>query len=73
MKMAVLSTIFLKEWMLASWIQNENQLSLSQIVKISYSYSRELEHSDLNLNAMEKMLRKDELFSMENLLTVLMN
>lgn len=73
MKMAVISTLFLREWMMAAWIKRGKELNLSEIVELSYRYSRELEHSDLNLNTMEEMLGKDSLFSMKNLLTVLMN
>lgn len=73
MKMAVVSTLFLREWMMAAWIKRGKELNLSEIVELSYRYSRELEHSDLNLNTMEEMLGKDSLFSMKNLLTVLMN
>lgn len=73
MKMAVISTLFLREWMMAAWIKRGKKLDRSEIVKLSYRYSRELEHSDLNLNIMEEMLGKDSLFSIKNLLTVLMN
>ena len=73
LKMAVISTLFLREWMMAAWIKRGKKLDRSEIVKLSYRYSRELEHSDLNLNTMEEMLGKDSLFSMKNLLTVLMN
>lgn len=73
MKMAVISTLFLREWMMAVWIKKGKQLDFSEIVELSYRYSRELEHSDLNLNAMEEMLGKEPLFSMKNLFTVLMN
>lgn len=73
MKMAVISTLLLREWMMAAWIKRGKKLDRSEIVKLSYRYSRELEHSDLNLNIMEEMLGKDSLFSIKNLLTVLMN
>lgn len=73
MKMAVLSTLYLREWMMAHWIQNGKKLTLPQMVEICYRYSRELEHSDFNLNTMEKMLAKEPLFSMKHFLTVIMN
>lgn len=73
MKMAVISTLFLREWMMAAWIKKGKQLDFSEMVELSYRYSRELEHSDRNLNTMEEMLGKDPLFSMKNLFTVLMN
>lgn len=73
MKMAIVSTLLIREWMMAVWIKEGKQPDISQIVDISYRYSRELEHSDINLNTMEEMLRKNPLFSMENLLKILMN
>lgn len=73
MKMAFLSTLLIREWMMAVWIKEGKQSDISPIVEISYRYSRELEHSDFNLNTMEEMLGKNPLFSMKNLLTVLIN
>ncbi len=73
MKMAVVSTLLIQEWMMAIWIEKGNQMDFSEIVDISYRYSRELEHSDLNLGIMEDMMRKEELFSIKNLLKVIMN
>lgn len=72
-KMAIVSTLLIREWMMAVWIKEGKQPDISEIVEICYRYSRELEHSDLNLNTMEDMLGKDSLFSMKNLYTVLMN
>lgn len=72
-KMAVVSTLLIREWMLAVWIKEGKLPDLSRIVELSYCYSRELEHSDFNLNTMEEMLRKEPIFSMKNLLLVLMN
>ena len=73
MKMAVVSTLFLREWMMAVWIKEEKQPDISQIAELAYRYSRELEHSALNLNTMEEMLGKYPLFSMKNLFRILMN
>lgn len=69
-KMAVVSTLFLRDLAAGSFLKNEGILTFEELVAICYRYSRELEHSDQNLNTMEDLLAEDALFSLENLLTV---
>lgn len=38
----------------ARWLKNEKQLDSADVTEIVYRYSREIEHSDPNLEAMEK-------------------
>ena len=38
----------------ARWLKNEKQLDTEDVIEIVYRYSREIEHSDLNLETMEK-------------------
>ena len=38
----------------ARWLKNEKQLDAEDVVEIVYRYSREIEHSDPNLEAMER-------------------
>lgn len=47
------SVFYLYEMMVVRWFQNGHTLSLQDVVEIAYRYSRELEHSDLNLEKME--------------------
>lgn len=49
-KLSVLSTFFIYEMMLAKWVKNERTLDREDVVEILYRYSREIEHSDENLN-----------------------
>ena len=60
-QMAVVSVLLIHELMLAQWIKNEKILEQEDVVDIVYRYSRELEHSDPNLNLMEKLMRRDML------------
>ena len=57
-QMAVVSVLLIHELLMAQWLKNERMLTLEDVVEIVYRYSRELEHSDLNLNLMEKMMRE---------------
>ena len=38
----------------ARWLKNEKQLDTEDVIEIVYRYSREIEHSDPNLEAMER-------------------
>ena len=51
--MSVDSVHILHEMLIAKWIEGNKTLSEKDIQWVVYRYSRELEHSDLNLEAME--------------------
>lgn len=53
MRMAVDSAFYLYEMLAARWIKNDGMLDMEDIIMIVYRYSRELEHSDENLEKME--------------------
>lgn len=55
-QMAVVSVLLIQELLMAQWLINEKQLDLEDMVETVYQFSRELEHSDPNLNAMERMM-----------------
>lgn len=44
-------------WM-ARWLKNEKTIDLEEMTELVYRFSREVEHSDLNLAAIEKILSK---------------
>lgn len=52
-KMAVDSVTVLYEMFLAKWTEQGELLSIKDIRRIVYRYSRELEHSDINLELMQ--------------------
>lgn len=52
-RMSVDSVNIIYEMLAAKWIEQNEQLSAKDIQQIVYRYSRELEHSDLNLETME--------------------
>lgn len=53
-KLCVYSAYYIKELLKAAYIRNEGELSEEEIQDIVLRYSRELEHSDINLNRIEK-------------------
>ena len=44
-------------WM-ARWLKNEKNLDLEEMTELVYRFSREVEHSDLNLKTIEKIMSK---------------
>lgn len=55
-KMAIVSTLIWEELCRAQEAQIADALTFEERVKLAYRYSRELEHSDLNLNRMEEQM-----------------
>jgi lysine-N-methylase len=51
--------------------RNEGNLDFKEFVHLSHRFSREVEHSDENLNAMERIFRTDKSFGLEEILQML--
>lgn len=69
-KMAVLCTLLIHQLDIGTYLKNGRVFCLEDQISICYRFSRELEHSDLNLNALEELLAQDKLFSLENMLRI---
>ena len=54
--MAVVSVLLMQEILMAQWIKNEKELYFEDLVDTVYRFSRELEHSNPNLNLMERLM-----------------
>ena len=70
-KMAIVSTLIWEEMCRAQEAQQGRRISFEERVKLAYRYSRELEHSDPNLNCMEKQMHTWKEASFSHLLSVL--
>ena len=57
-QMAVSSVRCIYQLMAARWKKNEKELQTEEIVELVYRYSREVEHSDENLEQMERMMEE---------------
>lgn len=65
-KLAVVSCLAVQE-MAEAVLAEKGFLEEKDIIREAYIYSREIEHSDTNLEGMEEILTDSPLFSMENL------
>ena len=57
-QMAVVSTLLIHELLIAQWMKQEKVLDINDVIDTVYRYSRELEHSDLNLNLIQELLQE---------------
>lgn len=72
MKFAVISPLIIQELYQARW-QSNGSLTFDDIVEITYSYSREIEHSDNNLKKIERLLGKKKEFYFDRILVSLLS
>ncbi len=70
-KMAVVCTIFISELAQAVYIQNGGSLTFDEFVRLVHRFSRETEHSDQNLNALENAFRTEKTYGLKEILRVL--
>ena len=69
-KMAVICTLLIHELDIGTYLKNGRIFCLGDQISICYRFSRELEQSDLILNALENLLASDKRFSLENMLKI---
>ena len=58
-QMAAASVFYIEQMLMARWLKNEKMLDQEDILNIVYRYSREVEHSDINLERLEKIMEKE--------------
>ncbi len=69
-KMSVISTIIIRELGMAKWLENEKKLSVEEQIKVAYTYSRQIEHSDNNLICLEGLMTAHPVFSDEKIISI---
>lgn len=70
-KLAVLSTLIIRELGMAVWKDNGGIFTVEDQIKVCYQYSRQIEHSDENLMSLEGILTAHPAFCDENLKQIL--
>lgn len=65
-KMAVVCTFMIHALAVGTYLKNGRHFSFEELVSISYRFSRELEHSDPNLNKFEELMDEESVFKFEN-------
>ncbi len=69
-KMAIICTFMIHELAVGTWLKNDRHFTFEDMISICYQFSRELEHSDPNLNEMEQLMDEEDVFDFRNLLKI---
>lgn len=56
--LSVFSVVWIQEFFMVLWITRQGKVSMGEMIETAYSYAREVEHSDLNLDILEEWLDK---------------
>ena len=73
MKFAVIGTYVILEVTKTLWAENKEAGKMAAILEAAKRYSREVEHSDENIELLEKLSRREGVFGLESLLTLILN
>lgn len=71
-KVAVMSTIMIKELAVVRWIEN-GTFSEVDMVDISHEYSKDVEHLVENIETLERVFETEEVYSVDGIINTLMN
>ena len=71
MKFSFAAMVLIRELFRAEWLQNPDAATAETLRRATWRFARELEHSDPNKALLEKALKKEPLFSLRSLFTLL--
>lgn len=73
MKFSIIGTLMILETAKALWAENKSAGKMAAILDAAKRYSREVEHSDENIELLEKLSRREGVFGLDSLLTGILN
>lgn len=71
-KLAIISTLMIKELSVVRFM-DKGEFSEEDMVEVSRIYSKDIEHSDENVENLQEIFETNELFEVDEILVVLMN
>lgn len=69
--LAVFSVLWIEELAMDLWLFQGRKLEFQDLVEVAYTYAREIEHSDENLNLLEEFFDTRSIYRPEKLMKVL--
>lgn len=73
MKFSVIGTLMILETAKTLWAENPEEGKMAAVLEAAKRYSREVEHSDENIELLEKLSRREGVFGLKSLLTMILN
>lgn len=72
-KLAIISTLMIKELAVVRFIENNNEFTEEDMLEVSRIYSKDIEHSDENIENLQEIFETEEIFEVDEILPMLMN
>lgn len=72
MKISIVSTIMIKELCAIRFFENK-EFTFKDLVDIAHTYSKDIEHSEENVEKLQELFETNKNFTIDKLLTVLLN
>lgn len=72
-KTAIISYLMIKELCVVRWIENGSKFAEEDLVDISHTYSKDVEHLEENIETLAEVFETNNVFTVEEFLTLLMN
>ena len=73
MKFAIIGTLMVLETAKALWAENKKAGKMAAVLEAAKRYSREVEHSDENIELLEKLSRREGVFGLDSLFAGILN
>ena len=73
MKFSIIGTLMILETAKTLWSENPEEGKMAAVLEAAKRYSREVEHSDENIELLEKLSRREGVFGLDSLLTGILN
>ena len=71
-KLAIVSTLMIKELSIVRWVE-KGEFTEEDLVDIAHMYSKDIEHSDENIETLQEIFETNEIFEVHEILGVLFN
>lgn len=72
-KLGIISTLMIKELAVVRFIENNNEFTEEDMVEVSRIYSKDIEHSDENIENLQEIFETEGIFEVNEILPMLMN
>lgn len=71
-KLAIISMLMIKELSIVRWIEKGNFIE-EDLVDIAHMYSKDVEHSDENIEALQEVFETRDIFDSNEIIATILN
>lgn len=72
-KLGIMSLLIIKDLNVVSWLDNNYNFNLKDQIEISHMYSKEVEHSDNNIEKLHQLFNENPMYDLDTMISLIMN